>query len=124
MATTITFLAMIHILIAFLLVTFVLLQDGKGGGLGSSFGSESSQTLFGATGAANFLVKVTRALALFFMVSCIGMTVLLNRSNNRSVVENLPTAAPAPAQPAPVSNEAHSNQPAAETGAKGGEQKK
>ena len=109
MATGITLLALLHIIIAVLLVTFVLLQDGKGGGIGSSFGSESSQSLFGATGATNLLVKVTRVLAVCFMISCIVMTLLLNRSSSRSVVDGLPAAAPA----APVSPESAAPAPAA-----------
>jgi preprotein translocase subunit SecG len=98
MAYGITFIAIIHILVALLLIGLVLLQDGKGGGVGGSFGGGSSQTLFGATGAANFLVKATRVLAVVFMLSCIALAVLMSRGTTRSVVDSGPasTSVPAP----------------------------
>lgn len=94
MSHGITLIAVIHIVIAFFLVVFVLLQDGKGGGVGGSFGGGSSQTIFGATGAANFLVKLTRGLAVCFMITCLGLTILLSRDSNKSVIDALPAAAP------------------------------
>jgi preprotein translocase subunit SecG len=107
-----TLLAIIHIVVAVLLVTIVLLQDSKGGGIGGSFGGGGSQTLFGATGAANFLVKITRGLAVVFMCTCIGLTLILTHRSSRSVVDGLPVSkapvtappasAPAPAAPLPA----------------------
>jgi preprotein translocase subunit SecG len=88
-----TLLAILHILVALLLITIVLLQDSKGGGMGGAFGGGGSQTLFGATGAANFLVKLTRTLAVIFMGTCIGLTLLLTRTSSHSVVDSLPAAA-------------------------------
>ena len=87
----ITFLAIIHIFVALLLVTFVLLQDSKGGGMGGAFGGGSSQTIFGATGAVNFLVKVTRVLAVVFMLTCIVLTLLMSRRSGHSVTDKLGT---------------------------------
>jgi preprotein translocase subunit SecG len=121
-----TLLAVIHIVVAFLLVTIVLLQDSKGGGMGGAFGGGGSQTLFGATGAANFLVKLTRGLAVIFMCTCIGLTLILTHRSTRSVVDSLPTtknplttngpAGPGPAVPlngaAPVATAAPQEAPA------------
>src|SRR4051812_18194751 len=89
----ITLLAIIHICVALLLITFVLLQDSKGG-MGGAFGGGSSQTLFGATGAVNFLVKVTRILAIVFMCSCIGLAVLMAQRSGHSVTDTMPTTLP------------------------------
>ncbi len=108
-----TLIAILHIVVAVLLVTIVLLQDSKNSGVGGAFGGGGSQTLFGATGAANFLVKITRGLAVIFMGTCIGLTLLLTHRTSHSVVDNLPKsttsqplgvavpAAQAPAAPAP-----------------------
>jgi len=85
-----TLIAILHIVVAVLLVTIVLLQDSKNSGVGGAFGGGGSQTLFGATGAANFLVKITRGLAIIFMGTCIGLTLLLTRRTSHSVVDNLP----------------------------------
>jgi preprotein translocase subunit SecG len=98
-----TLLAVLHIFVAVLMVTIVLLQDSKGGGVGGAFGGGGSQTLFGATGAANFLVKVTRGLAVIFMCTCIGLTLIMTHRQTKSVVDTLPASkAAAPIAPAPV----------------------
>jgi preprotein translocase subunit SecG len=102
----ITLLAIIHICVALLLITFVLIQDSKGGAGGAFGGGGSSQTLFGATGAVNFLVKITRALAIIFMCTCMGLGVLLSRKTSHSVTDKLggsASSAPIPnAVPGPV----------------------
>ena len=45
MATLITFL---HILVCLILVGTVLLQQGKGGGMGGAFGGGNTTTVFGS----------------------------------------------------------------------------
>ena len=95
----VTLVAFLHIIVAVILVAVVLLQDSKGGGMGGAFGGGSSQTIFGATGAANFLVKVTRVLAVTFMGSCLFLTYYLSQKSNHSVVDSIPMA---PTQSSPV----------------------
>src|SRR4051812_42790317 len=94
----ITLIAIVHIFVALLLITIVLLQDSKGGGMGGAFGGGASQTLFGATGAANFMVKLTRGLAVVFMLTCLGLTIFAGRRNSHSVVDTMPTTAAPSAQ--------------------------
>src|SRR3954469_12698134 len=98
----ITLIAIVHICVALLLITIVLLQDSKGGGMGGAFGGGSSQTLFGATGAANFLVKLTRGLAVVFMLTCLGLTLFAGRRNTHSVVDSLPAGSAQPPAKPPV----------------------
>ena len=104
----ITFLAVLHVLIAVLLVIFVLLQDSKGGAMGV-FGGGSSNTFFGSTGATNFLTKATRWLAIAFAISCLVLTYQSTRRNTSvldgSVVpQSTPQAPAAPAVPAQPEN--------------------
>ena len=47
-----------------------MLQQGKGADLGAAFGG-GSNTLFGASGANNILLRVTTSLALLFMITSI-----------------------------------------------------
>ncbi len=82
----ITLLAIVHVIIAVLLVIFVLLQDSKGGAMGV-FGGGSSNSFFGSTGATNFLVKATRWLAVGFAISCLTLTYVSTRRNT-SVLDN------------------------------------
>ncbi|MCK6411126.1 MAG: preprotein translocase subunit SecG [Azonexus sp.] len=60
----------IHILVALAIIGLVLMQHGKGADMGAAFGSGASGSLFGATGAANFLSRATAVLAtVFFLTS-------------------------------------------------------
>src|SRR5689334_1810418 len=74
-----TFLSIIHILIALGLVAFVLLQDPKGGAAGVFGGGSSSNTFFGASGASNFLTTATKWLAVLFCISCLALTQLTSK---------------------------------------------
>ena len=63
-------LLVIYVIIALLLIGLVLIQQGKGAGMGASFGSGASSTVFGSSGSGNFLTRLTAILAtLFFGIS-------------------------------------------------------
>lgn len=100
-----TLVATLHVIVAVLLIAFVLMQDSKGGGSGGMFAGGGSNSILGATGASNLLVKVTRVLAIGFAISCISLTVL-SAKQSKSVLEGvaLPAAplTPAPEAAAPV----------------------
>lgn len=89
-----TFLAAIHVLVAILLIFFVLLQDSKGGAMGMLGGGGGGNTVFGASGTVNVLVKITRWTAIVFALTCIGLTVLIAGRENASVMSDAPAAAP------------------------------
>ena len=56
----ITFLTVLHVIVCVFLILVVLLQAGKGGGMGIAFGGGGgSQTVFGSSGAGNFLTRLT-----------------------------------------------------------------
>ncbi|CAM4174460.1 preprotein translocase subunit SecG [Kerstersia similis] len=70
MSSIYTLLLVVQIISAFTIIGLVLMQHGKGADMGSSFGSGSAGSLFGATGAANFLSRTTKwAAVLFFAVT-------------------------------------------------------
>lgn len=60
------FLNVIYVLIAIAMIALILLQRGAGAQAGSGFGGGASSTVFGARGAASFLTKSTRWLAIAF----------------------------------------------------------
>ncbi|MFT6927435.1 MAG: preprotein translocase subunit SecG [Psychromonas sp.] len=73
-------LLVVYLIVAIILIGFVLIQQGKGAGMGASFGSGASNTVFGASGAGNFMTRTTAVLAvLFFALSL----VLGNLSTNK-----------------------------------------
>ncbi|MEI2514160.1 preprotein translocase subunit SecG [Acinetobacter soli] len=65
-----TFVLVVHIILAVMIIGLVLIQHGKGADAGASFGGGGAATVFGASGSGNFLTRVTAILtALFFMTS-------------------------------------------------------
>ena len=68
-----TFLTVVHIFVCVFLILVVLLQAGKGGGMGIAFGGGGSQTVFGSSGAGNFLTRLTSITAVIFMVTSLGL---------------------------------------------------
>jgi preprotein translocase subunit SecG len=74
-------LLVVYLIVALMLIGLVLVQQGKGAGMGASFGSGGSNTVFGATGSGNFMTRSTAVLAtLFFAISL----VLGNMSNKQA----------------------------------------
>lgn len=69
----------VHYITAILLIIVVLLQAGKGMGVGSMFGAGGSQSLFGARGAGNFLTKMTTITALVMLVTSLSLTSVANQ---------------------------------------------
>src|SRR5512137_1887784 len=63
----VTLVTVIHIIVCLFLILVILLQAGKGGGMGAAFGGAGSQTVFGGRGAATFLSKVTSVMAFLFV---------------------------------------------------------
>ena len=62
------FFTALHVIVCIMLILIVLLQTGKGAEMGAAFGG-STQTVFGSSGPAGFLNKLTTAVAILFMVT-------------------------------------------------------
>jgi len=104
----------VHVLVALAIIGLVLLQHGKGADMGSGFGGGASSSLFGATGSANFLSRMTAVLAAVFFALSLGLAYLAtNRASEPGGVmdavkqqksEPAKDAKPAaePAKPVPV----------------------
>jgi preprotein translocase subunit SecG len=98
----------LHVLVSVFLILVILLQAGKGGGMGAAFGGAGAQTVFGGRGAQTFLGKVTSVAAAIFMITSLALS--YQSSQSRSVVAR--EAAPAPAQGAGAPVEAPAAPPA------------
>jgi preprotein translocase subunit SecG len=55
----VTFITVVSILLAVAIIVLVMLQQGKGSDMGAAFGGGSSNSVFGATGPAGFLGRLT-----------------------------------------------------------------
>jgi len=92
-------LVIVHVIVCLFLVGVVLMQQGTSADLAGAFGGQGSQTAFGPRGAANLLTKLTAWAAVIFMVTSIGLTLLLSHSTtNRSVLSSTPASQSAPAK--------------------------
>ncbi len=65
-------ITILHVVVCFALILIVLLQTGKGSDMGAAFGG-SSQTLFGSSGPATFLNKITTLAAIVFMLTSLTL---------------------------------------------------
>lgn len=97
-----TFLTILHVFVGLVLIMVVLLQTGKGNAMGSAFGG-SSQTVFGASGAGNFLTKFTTGAAIAFMLTSLILSSMSSKRGESSLVTTEETSAPVqPSQTAPL----------------------
>jgi preprotein translocase subunit SecG len=64
----IVLLTVLHVIFCVFLILVILLQTGKGAGMGVAFGG-ASQTVFGPRGAGSFIGKATGVVAALFMVT-------------------------------------------------------
>ncbi|MCK9508636.1 MAG: preprotein translocase subunit SecG [Pigmentiphaga sp.] len=103
MSLMFTFLLVIQILSALAIVVLVLLQQGKGADMGSAFGGGSAGSLFGATGAANFLSRSTKWAAIVFFVSTAALAYAGSRPvsgvQDGGVMDSLPVDLSVPSIP-------------------------
>jgi preprotein translocase subunit SecG len=106
----VTILLIVQVIASFTIIALVLLQQGKGADMGSAFGSGSSGSLFGATGAANFLSRATKWAAVVFFIATIGLAYMSTqglKSQNTGIMETftngnaVPTAPGMPIAPNP-----------------------
>jgi preprotein translocase subunit SecG len=98
----------LHVVVSIGLILVVLLQTGKGAEIGAVFGGSSS-TIFGSSGAGNFLTRLTTGMAIVFMITSLALGYFAGRkpsatifdSRTPAAVPNTQPVAPLPQQTAP-----------------------
>ena len=75
-------LLVLHVFLSLGIITLVLLQKGAGASAGASFGGGGGGSVFGATGASNFLSKTTAIFATAFFINSLVLAYL---ASNRDV---------------------------------------
>lgn len=71
------FTIILFIFLCALLCGVILMQESKSSGLGSSFGGEARESLFG-TATADVLKKFTAWLAFIFLLACVLLSLWTN----------------------------------------------
>jgi len=79
-----TFLNVLHVFVCLFLILVVLLQQGRGGGLGAMGGA--SAQVFGGRGAGNFMTRLTAICATVFMLTAMSLAYLAS-SGDRELRE-------------------------------------
>jgi preprotein translocase subunit SecG len=103
-----TIVWIVHLIAALSVIGLVLLQHGKGADMGAAFGSGTSGSLFGVSGASNLLSRTTAILVAVFFCTSLGLTYFSgHRDHQSSVVHQtkvitLPSATKLPALPTPA----------------------
>lgn len=101
-------LIVVQVISALSIILLVLLQQGKGADMGSSFGGGSAGSLFGSAGSANFFSRLTKWVAMLFFVSTLGLAYVSSKTfesrnaaptQSGSVMEGFAPVQSAPAVP-------------------------
>src|SRR5271155_2524387 len=79
-----TLLDIIHVFVCAVLMFVVLLQQGKGGGMGAAFGGGAAAQVFGGRGAGNLLTRATAVCAGIFMLTSVSLA-YLSSSGDRAL---------------------------------------
>src|SRR5919198_3068011 len=94
----------LYMLVCFVLMLVILLQQGKGGDIASAFGGGSSQAAFGARSGATVLSRATTVCAVLFILGALVLGILGQRGPGSVVGGRAPqrptSSPPAPARPA------------------------
>lgn len=84
----ITLILIVHVIIAVLLISVVLLQIGKGASLSNLFGGGTGrEALFTSAGGDVFLKRLTTVLAIIFFLTSLSLTVISSRMPTRSILD-------------------------------------
>lgn len=94
-------ITILHIIVSIGLILVVLLQTGKGAEVGAVFGGSSS-TIFGSSGAGNFLTRLTTGMAIVFMLTSLTLGYFAGKRPSSSIFDRQ-TPAEAPRAPSQTS---------------------
>ncbi|MES2206498.1 MAG: preprotein translocase subunit SecG [Pseudomonadota bacterium] len=116
-------LLIVHILISAVLIILVFMQYSRGADLGAGIGGGggSANSVFGASGSADFLSKLTGVVGILFFISALGIGAMYTSQRgkvNNSLMKNYvpkaePVAPPAKSSAIPLSAPAVQAVPAA-----------
>ena len=105
-------ITIIHVIVSIGLILVVLLQTGKAD-MGAVFGGSSS-TIFGSSGAGNFLTKLTTGMAIVFMITSLTLGYFAGHKPSATIFDSrTPTPQTTPAAPEAPPAQNRAKQPVA-----------
>jgi preprotein translocase subunit SecG len=87
-------ITVIHVIVSIGLILVVLLQTGKAD-MGAVFGGSSS-TIFGSSGAGNFLTRLTTGMAIVFMITSLTLGYFAGHKPSATIFDSRTPSSPAP----------------------------
>jgi preprotein translocase subunit SecG len=87
-------ITIIHVIVSIGLILVVLLQTGKAD-MGAVFGGSSS-TIFGSSGAGNFLTRLTTGMAIVFMITSLTLGYFAGHKPSATIFDSRTPSSPAP----------------------------
>ena len=94
-----------QVIIAVCIIALVMVQHGKGADMGATFGAGASGTVFGSSGSAPFLVKITVFFAVLFFVNSLSIGYMTMKSKRADAKANTSLlTSPTPISVNPVSS--------------------
>jgi preprotein translocase subunit SecG len=107
-------ITILHVIVSLGLILVVLLQTGKAD-MGAVFGGSSS-TIFGSSGAGNFLTRLTTGMAIVFMITSLSLGYFAGRSPSSTIFDSrTPASETRPVEPTPAEKQADAPPAAAPT---------
>ena len=89
-----TFVLVVHIILAVLMIVLILVQHGKGADAGASFGGGGAATVFGASGSGNFMTRLTAILTALFFVTSLTLAVFAKKQTTDAYSLNAISSTP------------------------------
>ena len=90
-------ITIIHVIVSIGLILVVLLQTGKAD-MGAVFGGSSS-TIFGSSGAGNFLTRLTTGMAIVFMITSLTLGYFAGHKPSATIFDSRTPSAQTPNVP-------------------------
>lgn len=98
-------ITILHVIVSLGLILVVLLQTGKAD-MGAVFGGSSS-TIFGSSGAGNFLTRLTTGMAIVFMITSLSLGYFAGRGPSSTIFDSrTPASETRPVEPTPAEKQA------------------
>ncbi|MBK6287557.1 MAG: preprotein translocase subunit SecG [Gammaproteobacteria bacterium] len=91
-----------YVLLSVGMIGLILLQQGKGADAGASFGAGASQTVFGSGGSSNALTRGTAILATLFFIASVSMAVIARHKAEAARDGDIPIPAAVESRDLPV----------------------
>jgi len=102
----------VQVICAIAIIVLVLLQQGKGADMGAAFGSGSAGSVFGSSGSANFLSRLTAVFAAIFFIATLTLSFIATKNREPQAAGSVMQTSPEVPSSVPVPSSTLPGKPA------------